>query len=194
MGLKLIQGPSQEPITLAQAKLHCRADLDITADDALFTAIIIPAAREAAEHRTGRALVEQKWELVLDAFPAGPLELPMPPLVSVESIKYRDSAGALQTLDPASYEVQTSALLGLVAPAYGTNWPATRAQLGAVTVAFTAGYGDPDDVPAGLKSWMLLAIGTMYEHRDVLEEGRNVELPGGFWERLLDPYMIYRVA
>lgn len=192
MALKLLTAAAEEPVTLAEAKLHCR--VDGTDDDALFTGVIIPAARESAEHRTGRALVTQKWELSLEAFPAGAFDLPKPPLQSVESIKYRDTAGNLQTLGPAAYTVHTSSLAGKVAPAYGTSWPATRGQLDAVTVSFTAGYGDRSTVPAGLKSWILLAIGTLYENREAFASGQVIELPGGFWDRLLDPYLVWRAV
>lgn len=192
MALKLLTSAAEEPVTLAEAKLHCR--VDGTEDDALFTGVIIPAAREAAEHRTGRALVTQQWELSLEAFQVGAFDLPKPSLQSVESIKYRDTAGILQTLDPAAYTVHTSALVGKVAPAYGSSWPATRSQLDAVIVSFTAGYGDRTKVPAGLKSWILLAIGTLYENREAFASGQTVELPGGFWDRLLDPYIVWRAV
>ena len=66
MALKLITAASTFPITLEDAKLHCR--VDTAADDALINALIT-AATELAEQKTGRALMAQTWELTLDAFP-----------------------------------------------------------------------------------------------------------------------------
>ena len=67
MTLKLITAPAAEPVLLADAKLHLR--VDHIADDDLITSLIT-AAREAAEHLTGRALITQTWERVLGAFPS----------------------------------------------------------------------------------------------------------------------------
>ena len=35
-----------------------------------------------------------------------------------------------------------------------------------VVVRYTAGYLDEDQVPAPIKKWMLMQIGSMYEHRE----------------------------
>lgn len=192
MGLKRLSAPGEEPVTLSEATAHCRVDGGD--EDFLFSNILIPAAREAAEHRTGRVLVTQRWELTLDAFPLAAIEVPRPPLQTVQRLRYIDPEGAEQILAEGAYSVHTSALIGLIAPAPATRWPATRDQLEAVTIEFTAGYGDASDVPAGLKAWMLLAIGTLYERRESLAQGQVVELPGGFWERLLDPYIVWGAA
>lgn len=192
MGIKRLTAEFAEPISLAQAKLHCR--VDGTDDDALFEQIIIPAVREMAEHRTGRALVTQQWELTLDAFPVAAIEVPMPPLQSVQSIKYLDPELGLQDIDPAAYSVHTSSLVGLIARQSGTSWPAVKDRREAVTITFTAGYGTAAEVPASLKAWMLLAAGTLYQNREALATGQVVELPGGFWQHLLDPFIVLRIV
>src|SRR5436190_14395629 len=84
--LTLIAAPSFEPISLAEAKLHLKSE---TTDDDALIGTIIAAARELAEQRTGRALIDQRWERVLDVFPDA-IQLARPPLVSVESLKYVD--------------------------------------------------------------------------------------------------------
>lgn len=48
--MPLITGPTVEPLTLEQVKAHLRIDTDITADDAMLTALI-PAARASARPR-----------------------------------------------------------------------------------------------------------------------------------------------
>lgn len=191
MGLKLLLAPSVEPLTLAEAKAHCR--VDVADDDALITSLIV-AARQVAEHLTARALVTQQWRLTLDAFPDAAIDLPLPPLASVESVKYRDAAGVLQTLDAAAYTVHTSALVGQVAPAYGQTWPSARDQREAVVIDFTAGYGNAAAVPQAIKQWLLLSIGGWYSRRDALDLAQPFELPRGMWDLLLDPYRIVRFA
>ena len=58
MPLVIVTPPAEEPVSLAEAKLHLR--VDIADDDALITALI-SAARQAAETITGRQIVTARW-------------------------------------------------------------------------------------------------------------------------------------
>lgn len=188
MALKLITAPAAEPVSLAEAKAQCR--IDGSDEDALI-ALMISAARRAAEIRSGRALVTQTWELALDAFPASAIELPMPPVQSIVSIKYLDAAGVEQTIDAADYALDTyGSQRHWVLPAQNVSWPDTLDAANAVKIRFTAGYGAAADVPQDIKMWILLALGTMVKHRETTAEGQLVELPGDYWQSLLDPYRI----
>lgn len=179
---------------IADASLGAGAPAANTTSDPQLSALIV-AARRLAEHLTGRALVTQQWRLTLDRFPAGEIELPLPPLVSIETITYRDTAGVEQTLDPAAYAVYTSALFGRVAPAYGTAWPATRDVRDAVAIDFTAGYGAPSAVPQDIKHWMKICMGGWDAYREQIVTGLDVnELPRGMWDVLLDAYRVWRLV
>ena len=191
MGLTLKTAPSAEPITLDEAKLHCK--VDGADDDALITALIV-TARHQAEQRTSRALITQQWEQTLDSFPVDGIELANPKLVSVESVTYLDENGVRQTLANTEYQVVTDELIGRILPAYGKVWPSCRVQPGSVAINYTCGYGAAAAVPAGIKSWMLLAVGTWYAQREVVITGTIVgELPRDFFSALLDPYCVVRV-
>jgi uncharacterized phiE125 gp8 family phage protein len=190
MTLKLITAPATEPVTLAEAKVHCRCGDD---EDALL-GVLIQAAREQAEHQLGRALITQTWERVIDAFPLVEVELGMPPVVSVVSVKYIDEAGVEQTMDAADYSLDTDTQPGWVLPAVDTEWPDTLDTANAVRVRFTCGYGAAAAVPAAIKSWMLLRIGTLYKMREEVVVGVSVaDIPGGYVDRLLDPYRTWGV-
>ena len=189
MGLILTQPPAEEPITLARAKQHLRVDQ--THEDALIDALIV-AAREQAEAQTGRALVTQQWRLTLDEFPAGDILLPRPPLVSVQSIAYRDSAGDMQPF--ANFSAFTSGILGRIAPVWSTNWPSVRRDPEAVVIDYTAGYGNANAVPESIKIWMLLTLGTLYENRQTVLPGQFAELPRAAWDGLLDPYRVVNIV
>jgi uncharacterized phiE125 gp8 family phage protein len=191
MTLRLITPPAAEPLTLAEAKLHLR--VDHSADDDLITALI-QAAREGAEHLTGRSLITQTWERVLDAFPGAEIELGRPPVASVVSVVYIDGAGNQQTMDAADYSLDNSTPNGWVLPSDALDvWPITYDTANAVRVQFTTGYGASGAaVPAAIRSWMKLRIGTLYKLREEIVAGVSVaDLPGGFAERLLDPYRIW---
>lgn len=186
MGLVLTSAPGSEPLEIADAKLHCR--VDDSADDALLTALIV-AARRLAEAQTGRALITQTWKQTFDEFPLAAIALERPPLQSVTSVKYVDTAGVLQTLANTAYSVHTSAQRGLVAPVPGSTWPATQDRLEAVEIVFVAGYGNAATVPQEIKQWMLLQIGHWYAHREAITVGdAGSELP--YVGALLDPYRV----
>ncbi|MFA7281788.1 MAG: head-tail connector protein [Sterolibacterium sp.] len=199
MGLKLIipagiGSPSTpaEPITLEEAQNHIRVSADITSDDSLIEALIT-SARMFAENHTNRVCLTQTWELVLDAFPVGILELPKAPLQSVSSITYIDSNGAQQTLAASAYKVDAVTNPGRIAPAYGTVWPVTRNEANAVTITFIAGYGDQAaNVPAPIRQAMLLMIAHLYDNRAAVEVGGDFyKLPLGV-EALLAQYRVIR--
>lgn len=184
----LVTAPTAEPVTLAEAKLHLR--VDDNADDVLIGALIT-ASRQHAEHDTRRALVTQTWKLVLDAFPESVITLDRAPVSAVVSVVYIDPEGVSQTLSAAGYQLDAVTEPCRLVPAYGSTWPATRAQVNAVTVTYTCGYGNPDTVPESIKRWMLLRIGALYENREEVLTGRAITLaPLPFVDALLAPYRL----
>ena len=173
MILSCVEQPEVEPITLSDVEGQCRIEVS---DEASTVNIFIKAVRERAESVTRRSLITQTWELTLDEFPSGIVDkkiyLPKPPLQTVDSIKYIDTNGVEQTLDPSLYKVVNKCEPGYVQPAYGKAWPVTRNDSAVVTIEFTCGYGpiDPDtslNVPAGIIQWMLLNVATLYENREL---------------------------
>jgi uncharacterized phiE125 gp8 family phage protein len=190
MSLTLIMPPALEPVTLAQAKLHLR--VDGTDEDTLITSLIV-AARRQAEHELRRALITQTWELTLDDFPAGDIQLPMPAVLSIVSVKYLDSAGAEQTVSSADYSLDAATSPGWVLLADDATWPTPGGGANCVKVRFTAGYGPAAaDVPANVVAYMLLQIGAMYKHRESFAAGVSVaELPNRFTASLLDSERAY---
>lgn len=202
MALQLVTGPAEEPISLAEAKSHLRVSF---ADDDPLIQNLIYTAREEAEARTERALCTQTWKLVADSWPALPafslswqgafdqFQLPLPPLQSVTSIVYKDTAGVPTTLGSSNYIVDTASEPGRVALAYSQAWPGSALQpISGVTVTFVAGYGTAFVVPQSIKQAMLLLIGHWYENREeVVVDNRvaSIELPKGA-EALLWRYRV----
>lgn len=151
MSLRLITAPATEPATVAEVKLDAR--IDGTALDATITTLI-SAARKRAEDITGRALITQTWELVLDQFPGNEIQIGKLPIASITSVKYYDTAGILQTMDAADYSLDADTLPGWILPAYGEAWPDTISAANAVIIRFVAGYGAASDVPAEIRMWI----------------------------------------
>lgn len=154
--------PATEPVTLAEVKAHLAIIGD--ADDTLLTRLISSAVAsfDGAEGRLGRCLITQEWRFdIAGAFAPG-IVLPMPPVISVDEITYLDSAGATQTLDPAAYFAAGlgSSHAATVFPT--TRWPSAQS----VSVSFTAGFGDADDVPEDIRDAILAVIGARFAWRE----------------------------
>ena len=188
MGLQVVT-PGELPVTLVEAKAHLRLD---SADEDDLVMRLIRSATERAESFTGRTLCTAQLRLTLDGFPCGrEIELPAPPLRSITSVKYFDVTGELQTLPPAAYHQDETTAPGLLVRAWGARWPATQRRPGAVRIDYEAGYGAPDDVPAGIKEGILLAVGDGYAFRETLVVGTVATELKQTVEDQLRPYRIY---
>lgn len=189
--MPIITGPAAEPVTLADAKQHLRIDADNTDDDTLI-ASLITTARQQAEHRTGRRYGVQTWIRAYDAFPAWPILLPDPPATEIVSIKYDDTAGTEQTMDPADYRLRPHSEPAVVLPV--KSWPATLAEPGAVRITYRCGLDATDARWASLRAWIKLAVGTWYHNREAAGSMQTYALPHDFWNGLLDPLVFYGVT
>jgi uncharacterized phiE125 gp8 family phage protein len=180
MSLTKVTDAASEPLTLADAKTHLRETLSDATNDAYITSLI-KIARQAAEDRSAQTLLQTTWLRTLDAFPCL-IELERPPFISIDWIKYVDSAGALQTLASSEYQVDLSGTRARIAPAYGKSWP-TRSQLAAVTVQYKSGYAAAGNIPTPIVHWIKLAIADMYNRRE--RSAEQPAVPQGFAEELL---------
>lgn len=178
MRVEVTTPPAEEPISLTEAKLHLKVELE--EDDDLITTLIV-AARGKAESLTRRSLVTQTRKLYLDAWPSkGTIKIPWPPLQSISSVSYYASSGSLTTLASSSYHTSVGDG-GRVVLADGQAWPDLQvARPDAVIVEYVAGYGDADDIPAAIKAGMKLLIGHWYKQREDAISGTIINtIPSG---------------
>lgn len=148
MSIKIITPPIVEPIALQDVE----AQIQFSLPDDQITLVegFITAVRQKCENDLRRVLVTSTFDLVLDAFPCpatrnpfAAIEIPLPPLQSVVSVKYLAADGTLSTLAAEDYVVDLDSTPGRVTPAYGKTWPSTLSYPGSVRVQFVAGYGGP---------------------------------------------------
>ena len=193
-----ITPPAAEPISLTDARAQCRIAADDTAEDALL-GVYIQAAREAAEQELCRSLIDTTWEDQHDGWPegsAGPIELGHALAASITSVTYTTPAGASVVLDSSAYVLRLSDQRAWLMPATGTAWPDVLqgpAAQPTVRVRYVSGYGSTAAaVPAGIRQWLLLTVGTLYAQRESVDAtGRVAALPARFVDRLLDAERIY---
>jgi len=173
MALKITVAPTAEPVTVGEALAHCRID---HSDDNAMLLRLIAAARRRVETTLRRSLMPQTLRLSLDAFPAGAILLPRPPVTAVTTVAYTDLAGDSQTL--ADYQLDTEREPARLLPAYGDCWPGARDQANAVQVTYQAGYATAEAVPQTIKLAILMLVAHWYEHREsAMDEGKLSETP-----------------
>lgn len=196
MNLIVLTEPPVEPVSLEELYSLLRLDPEGSPpehpdDDMLRSQIV--SARQRIEAATRRALVQQTVRLVLPRFPFSRVffgdsiagyasdedcfepreawfELPKPPLIAIEAIRYYDSANALQTLDASTY-FHTDTLVPQVHCSAGNAWPMTYPRDDAVRVDYVVGYtpngSPPDDyvanIPASLKNAVKLEVQLQYD-------------------------------
>lgn len=166
---------------LDEVKNHIKQDADITDDDALVM-VQVRAALDVIETATGanrnrsKVALATTFDLVLDCFGDGCIEVPRVPLISVESITYIDTAGVTQTLSTSIYTVDVAA--GKIDLAYNQYWPSTRTQPNAITVRFVAGIAA---VFTAVPSTDILTVsGRTFSTGDVVQVvNSGGSLPGG---------------
>jgi uncharacterized phiE125 gp8 family phage protein len=190
MPLITITPPDAEPVSVDDVKISARVDAE-TFDDQL-ALLLIPAIRAEAEHRLGRRLITQTVELVLDDFPAGEIDLRLPSVQTVTSIKYLDTAGAEQTFANTDYSLDTAASPGRVLLDTDASWPATQGVPNAVRVRYVVGYGDDDaSVPANIRLWITAHVVQALDNPSGLNT--SALQPMQFLDRLLDAERFYSV-
>lgn len=182
--------PTADPVSLTEAKTHCRALQDVHDEDALILSYIKAAAAMYETH-TERSGLTQTWRWTLDDFPRcqyalDGITLPKAaPLQSVTSVKYYDSDGTQQTLSSSVYRVDTDSQPGRVVLKPDQSWPDVQSERGqAVEIVYVAGHTNASLVPYEAKVGMYLLIDHLYENRSSVMVGVGigaVEVPVGAW-------------
>lgn len=179
--LKLITPPPFEPLTLAEVKQYFRVDHDD--EDAAIARCFSSAVgyADGPDGFLGRALVDQTWELTLDAFPIREIRIPLPPLIEVVNVFYDDAGGLQQILDPADYSVDAVSEPGWIVPV--GSWPTTFDGINAVRIRYRAGYVDASmspavgEVPADIEQALLLYAISTFDNRSLSVAGRETAIP-----------------
>lgn len=187
---RLVTAPAQEPIDLEYVREAVLRVVNGNVDNEYIGRQIV-AARQVFEAETGRAAMEQTWQLILSGFPSGAIELPRPPLIAVTSVEYLDADDDAQTLSgsPAEYRVLPSGQFtaGKLLPLAGASWPSTSGEADAVTITYTAGYVTAEEMPELYKAGMGLLVEELYKNRGLsMASGRSKSMldTSRFWRRV----------
>jgi uncharacterized phiE125 gp8 family phage protein len=140
-----------------------------TAEDSLLTSIL-QSSREIVEDECRRALMLQTWDYYLQEWPKGNfIKIPFGNLVSVTSIKWKDTDGTETTLTVTTdYLVETNGEgVGRICLPYAGVWPSgTLYPSNAITIRFVAGYASAAAIPAKIKSAILMIATDLWLNRE----------------------------
>lgn len=192
MPLILTAGPAVEPVSLEEAKAHCR--IDACAEDTLVSSLVL-AARLYVEQSLGLALIRQKWSLYLDAWPGkAHVELPLSPLIGVDAIRLYGQTGSYMTIDPGLFFLDTVSRRPRLVRGVGQAWPVPGRNVNAIEIAFTAGYGaTADDVPMPIRQAIKLLIAHWYEAREPVVFGQDANIMPLTVASLIQPYQAVKL-
>ena len=134
-GLTVVTYPTFEPVSRAEAKLHCRID---HADEDHLIDGFISAARRQLEKDTARTPVNTVYDLAIERFPEERyIEVPRLPLASVASVTSYDEDDAATVMSSGDYRVDTAT--GRIVLNDDATWPSDLRRHNAGVIRFTAG-------------------------------------------------------
>ena len=195
-------GPTTYPVSEAELADLLRLD---SYEDPTFK-FTLHTATQAVIAYTGRALLEQTYTIQFDGYPGVGtetrgldqlrtvpyrwIELPYPPLISVQSVKIVDQEGDEDVIPSTDYR------LDLINQPGRINFKGYFPNIGRnefLTIEYTAGYGDKaQDVPFGIRQSILMTAAYLYEHRGDCESGESAIMQSGAGAALI-PYKIMRL-
>jgi uncharacterized phiE125 gp8 family phage protein len=187
MATTLLSGPTVEPVSLAEAKLHLRVDTD--AEDTLIQSLIM-ASRLHIEAALDLALITQTWRDHRDAWPRSrTINLPLRPVQGVTAIRILTDDDESRLLDPDAFILDGSANPARLVWRSTGIAPAPNTAANGIEIDFVAGFGDePSDVPQPIRQALLLLTAHWYENREPVEIGAAATVIPGIISELLSPY------
>lgn len=164
-------------VAVAFAKTNFSAGVDADDEEAYLT-FLIKAATEVVEAYTSQSLITKTFRAVWEEWPEeeDEIELPIGPVISVESVKYYDTNGVLTTFSGMTLDAEDQTLPATLHLNYGETFPSLELERqNAVQVEFTAGYGNSaSDVPARIKQCVLFLVAHWYANREPVINGTAV--------------------
>lgn len=185
--LKVLTQPTVEPVSLAEAKAHCRVDTDT---DNAYLAALIRAAREYCAAYCDETFIHTQYVMTLDSFPVE-IELPRPPMATASgytdvTVTYKTENQATATLATNQYRVDRDSTPGVLRTLYNGSWPSHLLDYNSVTVTWWGGISaDGTGVEQRIKNAILWLVGYWYERRMAADGISMTEIPFGV-KALLD--------
>jgi uncharacterized phiE125 gp8 family phage protein len=190
MLLQVATGPASEPLTDTEAIYHLKSQgLTFDADETAELQSLLKAAITMAENFTRRKFITQELVGYVDDWIVN-MTLGVGPVTAIASVKYIDTAGAEQTLATTEYKTDIISQNPRIY-LHGTLPDLQDDAFNRVRVYFSAGYANAAAVPEDIKSAIKLILGHLWENRQDVVLGTQVNKLPKASEYLLFPYIIW---
>lgn len=147
-------------------------------DEDGYIKLLIDAAVDVIESRTSKALITRTARMFLDSWPEdGCIFLPVSPVSAVSALNYYDATTEVSTVGTAFFQqdIEDQDLPARLVPLPETVLPILQDKLNAVSIDFTAGYGDsPNDIPPRMRQCILFLVAHWYSQREPVISGTAV--------------------
>ena len=173
-------------ISVNDAKDHLRVDLN---DDDNYIQSLIDISVAMIEQYTRRFYRAADYKVHLDQFPYDYIDLQFGGIKEFTGIIYNDAAGTEVTLPSADYDVDLKHEPARIYIAKSKTWPTTENAPNSVTISFSAGSENTDNIEKPLVHAMKLLIGHFYENRQTVSDRVHYKMPMAI-EYLINPYRI----
>lgn len=153
-----------QPVDLPKTKTNLRVEQSETFWDDEINDLLEEATEEVSD-QSDRSFGATQYTLRLPRFPRrNGIYLPRPPLVSVDEIRYADSAGDPQTF--TDFRV-VDGMVAMLFPAYGFYWPSIQTTgQGLVEIDYTAGHACQSDIPKQARRAILILVNQRFKNRE----------------------------
>lgn len=174
MSYKIITDVVTEPVTLEQARQHCRINAygsPLSHPDDDYLQLAISSSRNFIEEYLQRSLAEKTIEMALDSFPENEIALELSPIKTILSVKYIDTSSVEQTLSSAIYALDDYSMPNWLLLTNNSEWPQTLDSANNIKIRMTTSDAE---IPKSIYAAILLMVGHLYENRqeDVLGNTR----------------------
>ena len=192
---RLIQGPAMLPVSLEQVKQYLRIDSDIEND--LLTQLI-KSATVMVENHTGRALINQIWQIDIDCFDQKRLRQGLAIIPSAEQkimlprVPFQEIEGDVVLVQG---EKSSKAKNYYITMSGGCVIRQALQENELIRVTYKAGYGDgPEDVPFSLRQAVMMVTAQLYENRLGGHKEHHSLVLNQAVQTILAPYRHYHIS
>lgn len=177
MKTKLVTAPSQKPLSDVELKTYLRITEDEFFNDEMLKTFLGSAVARV-EDETGRALINQTWDLIFDSWEeliwadrsAGILRvMPFGVCQSVVSVSYLDENEDTHTVSSDQYKISGlgTEATRIVFHADGDFEYPDLYEVDPITVRIICGYGDTQaSVPDQIKTALMVIVSDQYDDED----------------------------
>lgn len=161
---------SLQPVTLKEAKDHLRVDDD---EQNAIISLYLSAAVKRCEDYMQTSIMSAEHELHSSGFSCS-FNLQKFPVSAINSVKYYDEDGDLQTVDSDDYRLQSFRQPCYIEFDSSFDAPDLHDREYPVVINFNAGYTSASSVPATVKLGVLNELGTLNEIRQGVLTGNGL--------------------